>query len=98
MSCSGDVTTTKAPMSTSKRVTTAKPVTTPMRTSEVVTTEVLVTTAAPPCEPDMFYCINEDLCIPEEWVCDGQDDCGDLADEENCTGKATKVFHLNSWY
>ena len=27
------------------------------------------------------------LCIPMNLRCDGHDDCGDAADEANCTGK-----------
>lgn len=39
------------------------------------------------CGPGMFRCSNTALCIPEEFKCDGKNDChplNDLSDESNC--------------
>ena len=38
------------------------------------------------CPEGRFKCANLDRCIPERWVCDGDNDCGDLSDEQNCGG------------
>ncbi|XP_076310963.1 sortilin-related receptor-like isoform X2 [Tachypleus tridentatus] len=35
------------------------------------------------CAPEQFTCSNE-LCIPNLWKCDGDNDCGDSSDEYNC--------------
>ncbi|XP_078354052.1 low-density lipoprotein receptor-like isoform X1 [Oculina patagonica] len=38
------------------------------------------------CGEDQFVCANL-TCIPENWRCDGDDDCGDNSDEQNCPVK-----------
>jgi hypothetical protein len=35
------------------------------------------------CEPNEFRCRN-DKCVQKMWLCDGDDDCGDGSDEQNC--------------
>ena len=40
------------------------------------------------CGVDQFACVDTGGCIPIGWQCDGQDDCGDQSDEENC-GRST---------
>ncbi|CAH0560374.1 unnamed protein product [Brassicogethes aeneus] len=35
------------------------------------------------CSPEHFTCSN-DGCIPKGWRCDGEDDCGDNSDENQC--------------
>lgn len=36
------------------------------------------------CGPLQYVCMNY-ACVPASALCDGNDDCGDLSDEENCT-------------
>jgi len=33
------------------------------------------------CAPDQFQCDNN-VCIPRQWVCDHDNDCGDGSDED----------------
>jgi len=37
------------------------------------------------CALDQFECPNG-WCLPDYWECDGDNDCGDHADEQHCTG------------
>lgn len=32
-------------------------------------------------------------CVPEGWRCDGKADCGNEADEKNCSTSFTECFH-----
>jgi len=38
-----------------------------------------------------FVCTNGN-CIPEEWVCDGWNDCGDDSDEQGCGQLTTTII------
>jgi len=37
------------------------------------------------CDESEFECHTSGLCIPEDYVCDGDDDCEDKSDEINCS-------------
>ena len=49
---------------------------------EIYSVSVMVVTVA--CTDDEFTCDNG-LCIPARWICDGDNDCGDFSDEQNCS-------------
>ena len=47
------------------------------------------------CSDNQFLCQNK-KCIPDQWKCNGVDDCGDQSDEssENCKGKIYNIKKL----
>lgn len=49
--------------------------------SFVIAVEMFVFVAT--CSPTEFRCKN-DRCVSTEFVCDLEDDCGDLSDEQDC--------------
>lgn len=42
------------------------------------------------CSDGKFACDNK-KCIPEKWVCDKDNDCGDNSDEKYCDGSSKKI-------
>ena len=40
------------------------------------------------CDEGYLTCDNLE-CIEESWFCDGDQDCGDGSDEQNCAGTCT---------
>ncbi|ESO83687.1 hypothetical protein LOTGIDRAFT_236519 [Lottia gigantea] len=52
------------------------------------------------CKKGYFHCKHQDICIPGELQCDGQDNCGALdgSDEFNCAGLEETVTNLLSSY
>jgi len=49
--------------------------------------------AADFCGENMFMCVKLYHCIPANYVCDGDNDCGDMADEQNCTSTHPPCKH-----
>ena len=38
---------------------------------------------------NLLSCGASDQCVHRDWVCDGEDDCGDRSDERDCTEQTT---------
>ena len=38
------------------------------------------------CAEDEYRCQSDGICIPSEWICDGEIDCSGASDEETCDG------------
>ena len=41
------------------------------------------------CNPEFFFTCDNGACVPNEFLCDGDFDCGgiDVSDERNCTSR-----------
>ena len=61
-------------------------ITTTMEPSEK-TTLFSTTTTAPNCGKEEVWCSGG--CIDKTWLCDGESDCHDGSDEEDCPGEST---------
>ena len=52
-------------------------------------------TAYPPCSTEEFTCNNSN-CINKNWVCDGDNDCHDFSDEQNCNETSKNKFYCKN--
>lgn len=41
------------------------------------------------CQPEELLCSESKRCISKKWICDGDPDCSDESDEENCDKSRT---------
>lgn len=66
--------------------------------NECEITEEMIKKMRVDCETDTatrhIMCPNTYICIKEEWLCDGDDDCSDFSDETHC-GKFVHRFLMN---
>ena len=49
------------------------------------------------CPPNHYKC-NNDACVPQVWVCDGDNDCGDNSDELASCGGEDRVCESEEFY
>jgi len=54
----------------------------------------MLITASQLCESDKFLCKSIQRCINDDWVCDGDNDCGDWSDEANCRKLSPPSFYV----
>ena len=48
------------------------------------------------CQGHQHRCGSDDKCIPMFWVCDGERDCENASDEQNC-GKEKVFEEINNY-
>lgn len=39
-------------------------------------------------DSNFLNCVNTTSCVHKDWICDGEDDCWDNSDEQNCNATA----------
>ena len=53
------------------------------------------------CSVDNYRCQNiheiVSICIPSEWLCDGEIDCLDASDEAACDGKNLALYYIEQY-
>ena len=52
--------------------------------SKIRTHNINLGLSANGCREDEYKCQGDSTCIPSEWICDGENDCGDATDEQDC--------------
>ena len=46
-------------------------------------------------ENSQFECAANSACIPITYICDGENDCGDNSDEQECKGEMINYVHCS---
>ena len=47
------------------------------------------------CAENEFECTSSGKCIAEDWTCDGEADCDDSSDEDNCCKKSNFLLCMH---
>lgn len=51
------------------------------RLTYIITTISFFFSAERTCQPEQTKCQSTNICIPRSYLCDGDNDCGDMSDE-----------------